>query len=282
MKKTLARSQFKKHFGQANHHLVTALVALHTLETSDVIKAPVELKTVWSPKDKISSTNRSRIFVLQSFLGWAVNSVDMYLSLLNRKPNYLQSSVLSSQLDGAGHSVLQKIRIYSQHYKISPATQALMDVLVTWRNNVFHELADNKINQESRLALIDNAEFIRDNYRGLDISDLAEKAEKGGSLSFKETASLINAAHNFVQEVDEAVLKKFDALTFCLSAVQDALSSRNKGNGFAAKYYGLLPEQRRSFLRTWFQNNHGFGKLEDEVIDACLNISKPIRSKHSS
>ncbi|MGE6384306.1 hypothetical protein ACQKEN_01310 [Pseudomonas sp. NPDC078416] len=282
MKKTLPRSQFKKHFGQANHHLVTALVALHTLEASDVIMAPAELRTVWSPKNKTSSTNRSRIFVLQSFLGWAVDSVDMYLSLLNRKPDYLQSAALSSKLDGAGRSVLRKIRIYSEHYKVSPATQALMDVLVTWRNNVFHELADNKITQESRLALIDKAEFIRENYRGLDISHLAEKAEEGGSLSFKETASLINAAHNFVQEVDEALLKKFDALAFCLSVVEDAISLRNKGNGFAAKYYGLLPEQRRSFLKTWFQNIHGFANVEDKLIDACLNIPKPNNPKHSS
>lgn len=156
-----------------------------------------------------------------------------------------------------------------------------MDILVTWRNNVFHELADNKISQESRQALIEHADLIKENYRGLDITNLAEKAEKGGTLTFKETASLINATHNFVQEIDEAVISKFDKLSFCLSAIQDAMSSRNKENGFTAKYYGLLPEQRRKFLKTWFQNNHGFNDMTDLVLNACLTIPKPSNSKHT-
>ncbi|HET8901867.1 MAG TPA: hypothetical protein VFM84_08030, partial [Holophagaceae bacterium] len=81
---------------------MTSLVALHTLEKSEIDAAPVELRAAWGPKDKGASVVRSRNFVLQSFLGWAVDSVDMYLSLLNRKPNFVQDLSLSSQLDGAG------------------------------------------------------------------------------------------------------------------------------------------------------------------------------------
>lgn len=274
MKKTLARIQFKKHFGQANHHLITSLVALHTLEKSSVVEAPTELHTAWSPKDKNASVIRSRNFVLQSFLGWAVDSIDMYLGLLNRKPNYLQDTSLSSKLDGAGRSVLKKMIIYSDHYKIAETTQALIDVLITWRNNVFHELADNKLRAESRKILSSKGTEIAEIYRGLDVSQLAEKAEKGASLTFKETASLINSAHHFVQELDEKILNTFDDIKFCKEAVQDALNNKDQSTGFAAKYLGLTEERRFKFLRNWFMNEYGFGELSDDILKNCVCIHR--------
>jgi hypothetical protein len=276
MKKTLARIQFKKHFGQANHHLITSLVALHTLEGSSVAQAPKELHTAWSPKDKKASVIRSRIFVLQSFLGWAVDSIDMYLGLLNRKPNYLQNEALSSKLDGAGRSVLKKVNIYSEHYNINEITQALVDVLITWRNNVFHELADNKLGSDSRKTLSSKTAEIAETYRGLEVSKLAEKAEKGASLTFKETASLINAVHHFVQELDEKILKAFDSKKFCKEAVQDALDSRDQTTGFAAKYLGLTAEQRFRFLRNWFMNEFGFEEPDEALLNECTQV---VRSK---
>ncbi|MDM5112637.1 hypothetical protein [Aeromonas salmonicida] len=277
MKKTLARTQFKKHLGQANHYLVTSLVALYTLDKSNITEAPDELRTAWSPKDKGSSIIRSRNFVLQSFLGWAVDSIDMYLSLLNRKPDYLQNSELSSKLDGAGRSVLKKVQIYSEHYRIQPSTQALMDVLITWRNNVFHELADNRLQPESREILSVNSLFIEENYCGLDIKGLAEKSEKGSILTFKETASLINAAHHFVQEVDTAVLKTFDANKFCEEAVQDAINNKGQDKKFSEKYFSLSQDKKKRFIRNWLINKYSFNDPEDEVLTACLNLTSTKR-----
>lgn len=274
MKKTLARIQFKKHFGQANHYLVTSLVALHNLNASPIIEAPEELRMAWSPKDKGASVIRSRNFVLHSFLGWAVDSIDMYLSLLNRKPNYLQNSELASLLDGAGRSVLRKAQIFSEHYNVHPATRALIDILITWRNNVFHELADNKIKTESCKALLSCASYIAENYRGLEVSDLPSKAEKGGSLTFKETASLINAAHHYVQEIDTAVLVAFDPITFCTEAVKDAINNKEQETGFAAKYLSLPTEKRQRFLRNWFMNSYGFSEMDEKVLASCLAIQK--------
>ncbi len=274
MTKTQPRIQFKKHLGQANHFLITSLVALHALGENSVVEAPEELRTAWNPKDKSASISRSRNFVLQSFLGWAVDSVDMYLSLLNRKPNYLQNSSLSSRLDGAGRSVLKKVRIYSEHYKVQPLTQALIDVLITWRNNVFHELADNELSAESRKGLAAHATDIAAGYRGLDVTGLAEKSKEGAALTFKETASLINAAHNFVQEVDAAVLAAFDAKAFCIEAVQDALNDKKQEKGFAAKYLCLSTEKRVRFLHNWFMNSHGFSELSKDAIESCLNLSR--------
>lgn len=274
MKKTLARIQFKKHFGQANHHLITSLVALHTLEKSNVIQAPEELRTAWTPKDKTASVMRSRIFVLQSFLGWAVDSIDMYLGLLNRKPNYLQNESLSSRLDGAGRSVLKKVIIYSDHYKINEITLALIDVLITWRNNVFHELADNRLRPDSRKVLANKTKDIAETYRGLEVSRLAEKAEKGESLTFKETASLINAAHHFVQELDEKILAAFDPPQFCKEAVQDALDNKDQASTFAAKYLCLTPEQRFRFLRNWLMNEYGYAEPTEAILGACSQLKR--------
>src|SRR4051812_19356966 len=101
--------------------------------------------------------------------------------------------------------------------------RALVEVLITWRNNTLHDLADNKVSQASRDALAQHAADIRENYRGLIVEELADKAEAGASLTFKETASLINAAHEFVKEVDSRLLASFDQRRFCVEAVQDAL-----------------------------------------------------------
>ena len=274
MKKTLARIRFKKHFGQANHYLITSLIALQSLNESTITEAPDELRMAWSPKDKKASIHRSRIFILQSFLGWAVDSIDMYLSLLNRKPSYLQNQELKSQIDGAGNSVLRKTQLYSNHYKIQPAIQALVDVLITWRNNVFHQLADNRIKRDSRESLISNEAYIAANFRGLDVSQLPDKAEKGDILTFKETASLINAVHFYVEAVDAAVIKQFRPIDFCVEAIQDAIDDKDQKEGFAAKYFSLTTEKRHRFLSNWLMNNYGFSEVDDLVLLSCEKLSK--------
>jgi hypothetical protein len=220
---TPARAKFKQHLGQANHFLVTALVALHQLQVSDVATAPDELRTSWNPKDKAASIARTRIFVTQSFLGWAVDSIDLYISLLNRKPKIIQNSSVISALDGVGRSVLKKTQVIAKEYEVSAHSHALVDVLITWRNNVFHELADNRIPSESQQALVDYAGFIQTHYRGLVVTNLAAKAEKGADLTFKEASSLINATHKFVELVDAAVLSRFDQRKFCIEAPQQNL-----------------------------------------------------------
>jgi hypothetical protein len=271
---TPARVKFKQHLGQANHFLVTTLVALHQLQASDVTTAREYLRTSWNPKDKAASIARTRIFVTQSFLGWAVDSIDLYISLLNRKPKIIQDNNLASALDGAGQSVLRKVRIISEKCDVPPPSRALVDVLITWRNNVFHELADNKIGAESRQALVEYAAFIQENYRGLVVANLAAKAEEGAGLTFKETSSLINAAHNFVEVVDAAVLGFFDQRAFCLEALSDALNARSSRSAFAAKFLTLRGNQRRRFVQNWFRNMFGFATLSQEIIDACSSLRR--------
>lgn len=277
MQKTLARIQFKKHLGQANHFLITSLIALDTLDKSGIFEAPSELRRAWNPKDRHASIVRSRNFVLQSFLGRAVDSIDMYFGLLNRKPDYLQSPALSLALSKADRSVSKRMNAFATHYGVSDIARALIDVLITWRNNVFHELAENTLRPENRQVLLDKGSEIAEEYRGLDVSELAAKAEKGSPLTFKETASLINSSHNFVKELDEKVLEACDQQRFCREVVEDALA--RKESGFYAKYFGLTEERRDGFLRNWFANEYGLADIEDALIKTCIEVGPRVRLK---
>jgi hypothetical protein len=273
MNDTPARREFKRHFGQANHYLVTTLVALHHLEQSSLNAAPPELRTSWNPLDKLASIQRSRHFVLQSFIGSAVDSLDMYVSLLYRWPNYIQDEALASALDGTNRSVLRKVIAVAEHYKVHPVTTALVDALITWRNNLLHELAENQLRPESAKTLVDSQQSIAEKYRGLDVSNLATKAAKGDVLTFKETASLVNATHHFVQEVDAAVLNRLDTSALCSRIVRKAMSPTGNAKIFVNKYFCLAVEKRGRFLKNWLLNNYGIVDPPDSAID-CLTSLK--------
>ena len=202
MKNSTARIKFKRHLGSANQFLVTSMVALHHLKESDVNEAPEELHTTWSPKDRDSTIDRSRIFVKQSFLAWAVDGIDMYVSLLNKSPKYLQKESEQLVFDSAGRSVLKKSVLLGKELNVNSVIIALVDVLITWRNNAIHSLAENELMDGHDEIIQDNKSWIAENFRGLDPSLLTQKAERGDSLTFKETASLINVAHKYVEEVD--------------------------------------------------------------------------------
>lgn len=279
MEQSSARRTFKRNFGQANHYLVTCLVGLHTLEHSDIIAAPPELHAAWSPRDKASSIYRSKQFVLQSFLGWAVDSLDTYLGLLNRRPSYLQDCEFKARIDGFGRSVSKRMQAYASHYSISNETTALMDVLITWRNNVFHELSDNQLKPETLQALKDRAINISSKYRGLVVVSLPQKAQAGEPLSFKESASLINAVHEFVRETDEAILKSLDVGSFFTEAIQDAIDDKARGIAFYAKYKSLGLEQRRRFVENWLVNTQGFSDISIQTNAPCLQLQRT-KKKH--
>lgn len=273
MKQTPARTKFKRQFGYANHYLVTTLVALHQLDESDVIAAPPALRTSWSPQDKGASISRTRQFVQQSVLVSAVDALDMYISLLYRKPNYIRDASLGPILDGAKRSVMKKVHAVANHYSICPLIVALIDVLITWRNNVVHELAENSLGDAERRLLKDRAAEIAEVYRGLVPDQLPIKAEKGEVLTFKETASLINATHHFVEFVDAAVIYSINFSDLCLDIVSDALSDELQKDGFREKFFSLPLEKRARFVRNWLMNCHGIVGFDDGDLDASLRLS---------
>jgi hypothetical protein len=274
MKTTTARIRFKQHFGQANHHMITSLIGLHQLNESDIVNAPEELHTTWSPLSKVASIARARIFILQSFLGWAVDSIDMYVSLLNRKPNYIRDEGLRNQLCGAGLSVYKKVFAIGEFYQVQHQTLALIDVLITWRNNVFHELGDNTLKESSKEFLRNSEASFQALYCNLSPRDLPEKAEKGAPLTFKETASLISAVHNFVKEVDEKVISKINFIDFCKEQIDAEINGSNRNDDFTTKYYNLQGIERFRFIKNWLQNKCGISELPNEQLDALATIER--------
>jgi hypothetical protein len=276
MQQTPARSKFKERFGQANHFLITNLVALHHLDESSVISAPTELRTSWNPKDRKASIRRTREFTLEAFLGSAVDGIDMYLTLLYRKPNYIQDRALESVMDGTNHSVARKVSAFASHYDIEAIPLALVDVLITWRNNVIHALAENELQESTEKTLRNLGKEIAEGYRGLDPAALPSKAIRGEALTFKETASLIRATHNFVELVDKAVLARLDVAALCRRAIQDALDSKEYRH-FAPKYFSLPQmSERRRYVTNWLMNRFGIRPedIGEAILDDCVSLQK--------
>lgn len=279
MKNTLARIKFKNNFGSANQFFVTSMVALHHLNNSNIKSAPEVMHTTWSPHDRAGTISRSRTFVKQSFLAWAVDSIDMYVSLLNRSPKYLQETNERLIFEQAGRSVYKKSINLGKELQVSSVTLALLDVLITWRNNSLHSLAENTITSEHLGILEQEKDIIRSTYRGLDPSSLPEKAHSGLNLTFKETASLINVAHKYVEELDAIVITKLNKQLFCTEAISDKLYHNNE---FARKYSSLQGKKRETMVKTWLQNNLSYPNAAKNIVEACSNVNlKQVRINKS-
>ena len=263
MKETLARHEFKKLIGQANHFLVTTLVSLDCLDNNREHYQADGLHAAWSPKNAEISIRRSRLFVLHSFLASAVDALDVYFSLLNRKPDFIQDSLLSGRIQACGRSVYKKAEVLSEWVNLvqEPQTRgvaeveaALVEVLITWRNNVQHELADNIVSEKSEKVLKENAEEILRSYCNLDPKGLAKKANSGAGMTFKEVASLINATHKYVEYIDSKILSFFDKFSLLETCIKDDLKSEFGGQGFRVRLFDINSARWNSFMSNWAQN----------------------------
>jgi hypothetical protein len=213
MNTTKARKEFKAKFGQANHFLITTLVGLDAIENNSIKEKGASFSTSWNPRDQILSAKRSRIFVLKSFLGTAVETLEMYLTKLNHKPKLLQDHENDTFLkiySSAGQSIYRKAIGIGDEIKVNPILIGLIEILITWRNYTLHYGIDNKIREDSWNTLLANTEKIKDDFNGLDIVQLKQTYENNTDFSFKETASLISATQKFVEEIDSYVLSKLD------------------------------------------------------------------------
>ena len=161
MKRTIARKEFKEQFGQSNHFLITSLIGLNIIEKSEEIIKPEEFSTSWNPKDKNNSARRSRSFLLGSFLSYAVDGVDMYLSLLNKKPKVIEDPEFSLLFDSAGQSVYKKVVGIESYFKIDKTLTCLVFLMITWRNNIVHAMADNKLEPSQEKHLLRHQQDIR-------------------------------------------------------------------------------------------------------------------------
>lgn len=264
MKNSPAKKDFKKRFGQANHFLITALVGIDGIQNGIITEKPESFSTSWNPKNVKRSTIRTRIFILKSFLGWAVESLEMYLTELNRKPKLLESEQFNILFSKAGQSVYQKVILIGDELKIDPILISLMEVLITWRNYTFHYDIDNEIRKESLQCLNTRAEEIKNRFSGLDSTQLKNTWENNSDFTFKETASLIKATQDFVGEIDKYVVANLDLKNFLTDSAQKQFSQNSNSK---QRFVSLNNEKKNKYLKVLFQNIAGVNELSDEVVE---------------
>lgn len=271
MKASPAKKEFKNRFGQANHFLITALVGIDGIQSGIITEKPESFRTKWDPNDKKRSADRTRIFILKSFLGWAVESLEMYLTELNRKPKLLESEIFTSLFSKAGRSVYQKTILIADELKIDPILIGLMEVLITWRNYTFHYDIDNEIRESSLRCLFDNKESIKERFSGLDIVQLKNTWENGTDFTFKETASLIKATQCYVNEIDAYILNHLDKEKFLIESINKYFKESELGY---KRYLSFPQDKKKKYLRITMQNIVGEIDIDDNMIDSIINELK--------
>lgn len=276
MKRTLARKAFKQSLGQANHFLVTTLIALDCLDSNKDHQA-LGLHAAWSPKSVSTSVSRSRIFVMHSFLGYAVDAIDVYFSLLNRTPDFIQDETFSKAIQGCGRSIYQKSLKFSDWVPDVEVEYALTEILITWRNNVMHELADNKLSDKAKNIISKHSDKIGRDYRGLDASGLEKKACSGDDLSFKETASLISASHKYVEKIDSFILKKLDKARLFEESLRIYLKDNSGNQGFRTRFFDLDSARWPVFISNWAGNQFGSPSLSVIDLDSIRKIAPNLK-----
>ncbi len=226
-----ARRQFKDLLGQANHLLVTVLVGLHAVEVGLITDCPKELHAAWNPKDPKASAARSRKLVLEMALIRATDAIDAYISWACRKPAIVRDDATMRNIHRAERSVLNRFRALADNSKILDKKMfALVEVLIAWRNLSAHALADNEASEASLQILQDNDKWLRENFRGLSAERLISDFRKHGPPSLKDTTSLIQAAHQATEQLDQELLAKIDPEEYLWDFIE-VCSKQRDGTG---------------------------------------------------
>ncbi|MGN8247058.1 hypothetical protein ACTHAM_000729 [Cellulomonas soli] len=217
---TRARRDFKLNAGQNNHFLITVLVGLDAVREGRAT-LNTEFSTSWSPKDERRSAERSRDYALKTSLTWIADLVDGYRSALSRTAGVLIASVPAD----AGAS--ERLRCVAKAVGVAESPEELLVRLaIHWRNRIVHTMSQSRLDARVRAELLRSAEYIRDNFRGLDVSRTIALAESGGSPRFKDVASIIEAAHIVVRKLDRRVVERLNLEEYVEDILRRELGSR--------------------------------------------------------
>lgn len=278
LNESIARKKFKDLLGNANHFLITILVGLNGIESGLISICPEELRTSWNPKDKVVSANRARIMVLEMTLVRATDALDAYITWARRTPSLIQNDAVQSRIDSAGQSVFYKFKVICDSSPpLDRKINALIEVMIAWRNRVVHSFAASEVSKESWEILEKNKDWLKDTFQGMEFSRLFSDFNKGGPPTFKETASFIRATQKFIEQLDEIYLKNLDPEVYLKSLI-----SKNLGADKAKMLQSIWgrDEKDRLARMTGFLKNLGLSEtssypyaavFSDELV---LKISK--------
>jgi len=270
MKTSKARKNFKSKFGQTNHFLITCLVGLDAIREKIITEKSDSFSTSWNPKSPVRSAERSREFVLKSFLATTVDAIDMYLCEIFKWREHLTNKEIVKIYDSNGRSIWNKATKLGDYYELEKPLTELVEILITWRNNVVHFNVQNMVRDETKETIKDYSDSIIEEFRGMDASNIVEKAEKGLAFSFKEAASLIHAAHEFVMKLDEKIISDIDIEGLCIKTVENQL----KEEKFFLKYHRKQGKDRNNLIDNFLHNTIGIDHVPDEILLACSTIPK--------
>lgn len=272
------RSAFKGLLGNANHLIITALVGLDAVERGVVREVPDDLHTVWSPKDAVSSAKRSRRLVLDMALIRAIDAIDVYLRDSLRKPALVHSAEFRKDLDAAGLSIFGKLQAVERHLPdLDCLPLAIVFLMVAWRNRSAHAEADRDAPQRHLDVLRSHSEELAAKFRGLDVEMLLGGYDTVRPVTFKEVASLINAAHHLVSELDAQLLSSLDVERFLKDVVWASLSDSKRPNELielarkrrAVSIWGKDPSDRNDAVLR-FLGQQGFSPVATKQQPALV------------
>ncbi|MFZ7131194.1 MAG: hypothetical protein ACOWWR_02435 [Eubacteriales bacterium] len=262
MKITAARKKFKKNFGQSNHFLITSLIALYNLGLEQKeVECPDDFSTSWNPRDLENSKSRTRIFVLKSYLAFAVDGLDLYFTELNRKPEYIKDPRFKTIFDGAGRSVYNKAMGVAVYFKIDSLLTAFIDLLISYRNNLLHYSSENEIKLAHESILKNDEAAIYSKYSGLDINKLLDDYKKGDPPTFKDVASLTRISHEFIESVDKMIIDNLS----CNYPKEAILSKLRELQGIRQNFLSGTPHVRKRIVKSILTNYYSFN--DDDFKD---------------
>lgn len=274
----LARSQprkaFKELLGNANHLIITALVGLDGIERGVVHEVPKDLRAAWSPKDAIVSAKRSRRLILDMALIRAIDAIDVYLREAVRKPALIQSASFRSDLDAAKLSIFLKLKAVERHCpNLDPIPLAIVFLLVAWRNRGAHTEADRDAPKVHLDVLRSSGDQLATRFSGLDAEMLLGGYDAVRPVTFKEVASLINAAHHLIAELDAHLLISLDMERYIKDVIWWSLGNTKKPDEL------IEQARRRRAVSVWGQDpSKRIGVIEGLLKQGGFSTAAPKRS----
>lgn len=261
-----AFKKFKNSIGQANHFLITILIGLDALEDNPEICARSDFKTTWNPADRNKSISRSRDYVKNASLTWIIDSLDSYLQSCNTKPKIIQSEDLKKELDTSGHSVYKKYNTIVKYVEIDGVLSAFVDLGICWRNNRVHSNAENKMLQESRDTLLENALMIKNNYCNLDVQRTLKSFDENKSPTFKEVTSITKAIICFVEQIDRELIKKLSEKEYINEVFDFYINKQIDKKSFVSTLKNLETNRRESKMKN-IMGQYGITEFDEKLLD---------------
>lgn len=254
-----ARRKFKDSLGQANHFLITALIGLDYIYNNDV-ECPSSFSTSWNPKNKKSSIDRTRQYILNSSLAWAIDSLDSYMTMCNQVPKLLDNENLIKAIDKSHRSVNEKFIALAGYVNLDYDFNIYMSIVglaIQWRNNTVHSDAENKIDESHRKILVDSAEKIKELFCNLNIIETLDSFESKRDPTFKEVTSIIRGIQRFVEYVDNYLISKMDITKYACSILNHHCKKNNK----SAESIMALSEERRTLKIINILKSYSFSEI---------------------